>query len=183
MTNGMAINSAHSSNFPLLVRSVTRPVLPMVRQQYETIPGRDGSYDYSDGKLEDAVVSVECSLITESITSLRAAVRAISQWIYGNGGKVRLRFDDEPAVFYYGRIANQIDPEQIATIGEFTLQFRCDPFAYSSETIIEQTFTASPYSVTVSSQGSVGSPPVIILTNQGGSTVQSFTIKSENLAN
>lgn len=181
--NGMSINSVHSSGYPLLVRSVQRPILPTVRQQYETIPGRDGSYDYSDGTLEDAIILADCSLITESIINLRSAVRSIAQWIFAGGSKVRVKFDDEPAVYYSGRIANQIDPEQIATIGEFTLQFRCDPFAYSTETIIEETFSSSPYEVTVTSQGSVGSPPVIILTNQGASTIQSFTIKSENLAN
>lgn len=182
--NGMSVNGVHSRNFPIIINKVKRPVLPTVRQQYEVVPGRDGAYDYSDGSLEDAIVSVEITLIADELSNKRHEVRRIAQWLYGTGSKVRIIFDDEPDKYYYGRIANQIDPEELATIGEFELQFRCDPVAYTiDETTLETIITTSPYKTNIRSEGTRETPPVFILTNEGSNTIRSFTIMSENLAN
>lgn len=128
--NGVSINGVHSDTLPILMRTTRRPILARIRMQYEDIPGRDGSYDFSEGTLEDAVIEIHCALITTSVSELRYYARKVGAWVYGGGGKVKIAFDDEPDLFYFGRSANQIDPEQLATIGEFTLQFRCDPVAY-----------------------------------------------------
>jgi phage-related protein len=60
-------------------------------------------------------------------------MRQVAAWLYGDGKKQQLIFSDEIDLFYYGRLQNQIDLEQVVTFGEFTLQFRCEPFAYGVE--------------------------------------------------
>jgi phage-related protein len=137
-----------ASEFGLYVKSKQRPIMPETRQRYVEIMGRDGSYDYSANELEDRVIEVECSFVAKNVGDLRYKMREIAQWLYspqpdanGNqnwdnvGEKGRLIFDDEPDVYYFGKVANKVDFEQTFVVGEFTLVFRCDPYAISVENV------------------------------------------------
>lgn len=123
-------NGIDSQQYGLVCRSKNRPILPKIRSQYEDIPGRDGSYDFSDGTLEDRIIEISCQFISTDVSNLRDRVRNMAAWLYSSGKKSQLIFSDEPDVCYMGRLANQIDLEQIASYGEFTLMFRCDPHAF-----------------------------------------------------
>jgi predicted phage tail component-like protein len=125
--------SKWASEIGLVVKSKNRMALPVIRQRYEYIIGRDGNYDFSDGTLEDRIIDIECCFVTNNVGELRYKMRQVASWLYGNGQKQQLIFSDEIDLFYYGRLQNQIDLEQVVTFGEFTLQFRCEPFAYGTE--------------------------------------------------
>jgi predicted phage tail component-like protein len=125
--------SKWASEIGLVVKSKNRMALPVIRQRYEYIIGRDGNYDFSDGTLEDRIIDIECCFITSNVGDLRYKMRQVASWLYGNGKKQQLIFSDEIDLFYLGRLQNQIDLEQVVTFGEFTLQFRCEPFAYGVE--------------------------------------------------
>jgi phage-related protein len=69
----------------------------------------------------------------------------VAAWLFGvDGGKKRLVFDDEPDLFYAARVSNQIDLEQTATHGEFSIYFRCEPYAYGVELPYDAYDMASP---------------------------------------
>jgi predicted phage tail component-like protein len=125
--------SKWASELGLVVKSKNRMALPQIRQRYEYIIGRDGNYDFSDGTLEDRIIDIECCFVAMNVGELRYKMRQVAAWLYGNGQKQQLIFSDEIDLFYYGRLQNQIDLEQVVTFGEFTLQFRCEPFAYGVE--------------------------------------------------
>lgn len=133
-----------STDFGLATVSKNRTLIPEIRQRYETVIGRDGSYDFSDGNLEDRIIEIGCSLMTDHVGNFRYKMRKIAQWLYNFGAKGCLVFSDEPDVFYRGRIQNQIDLEQVATFGEFTLQFRCEPVAYAVEKAFDAYDMESP---------------------------------------
>jgi predicted phage tail component-like protein len=168
-------------------------VLPAIRQQYETIPGKHGSYNFSDGTLEDRIIEIECTFAESSIGDLRYKARQLASWLYTKE-TAPLIFDDEPDLFYMARIANQIDIEQTASLGVFTLQFRCEPFAYFIEDAASSSDLDSPtimyrnlrlddkfaYSVTnpitveVNNFGTFETPPVIQV--DGSFTTLSITV-------
>ncbi len=126
-----------ASEFGLIVQSKQRPLVPGIKTSYIDIPGRDGSIDFSRHELEDRIIEVTCYLSTSSISDLREYSDNITKWLMGtalinNQSKLRnnkdaLIFDDAPTKIYNAKIANQINFEQTITLGEFTIQFRCDP--------------------------------------------------------
>ncbi len=67
-------------------------------------------------------------------------------------------------------------------MGECTVQFECDPFAYSvTERSATANITASGSIVTVSSSGTFETPSVITLINRGTSAIATFTLSREIL--
>lgn len=123
-----------ASSFGLRVKSKSRPILPDIRQEYVEVAKRDGSYDFSGGELEDRLIEIDCAFIETNVGDLRYKARQLAKWLYGTkNDKGRLIFTDEPDLFYNAKLNNKIDIEQTITMGEFTLAFRCDPHAYSTE--------------------------------------------------
>lgn len=133
---GFTFNEIHSSEMGVGVRSKNRPVAPEVKRVTENIFGVDGVYDFSSvnplGRpvYEEREITVECSIVGKDAEDLRQASRKIALWL--SGKEARLRFDDEPFVYYLARVVNRIDLEQVAyRVGRFNLIFTCRPFAYS----------------------------------------------------
>lgn len=120
-----------ASDFGLRVKSKSRPILPTFQQKYVQVAGRDGSYDFSGNELDDRIIEITCAFIENSVGDLRYKARLLAKWLFGTGNsKDRLIFSDEPDLYYNAKLNNKIDLEQTATMGEFNLIFRCEPFAY-----------------------------------------------------
>jgi phage-related protein len=83
----------------------------------------------SDGSLDDRLIEIECDFVTYALGELRALTRRLAGWLYSKQN-VKIVFDDEPSLYYMGKVANQVDLEQVATVGTFKLQLRCEPFVY-----------------------------------------------------
>lgn len=161
------------------IKSIKRPLLANTRQQYEDIAGRHGSYSFSDGTLEDIIVEVECWVAANDRSDLRYKARQIAAWLYSKE-KQRLTFTDEPGVFYLARIANQIDPETLARHDKFTLQFRCNPFAYTvQERVDRQMISNSPHRFAIQTDGTAPTPPVLSVKNIGSTVLNGFTLTIE----
>lgn len=162
------------------IKSIKRPLLANIRQQYEDVAGRHGSYSFSDGTLEDIIVEVECWVAANDRIDLRHKARQIAAWLYSKE-KQRLTFTDEPGVFYMARIANQIDPETLIRHDKFTLQFRCDPFRYNvEEKITRHTITASPQTFAVNNDATAPTQPIIIIRNTSDKPVNNLILRLEN---
>ncbi|MFT9848521.1 distal tail protein Dit [Aneurinibacillus sp. REN35] len=161
------------------IESIKRPLLANMRQQHEEIAGRHGSYSFTDGTLEDTVIEVACWLSADSRMDLRSRARQLAFWLYSKE-KQRLMFDDEPGVFYLARLANQIDMETLIRHGRFTLQFRCDPFAYALQEQVDRQFITASSQFVIQVEGTGSTQPVIAVKNNGGSALSGFTLTVEN---
>lgn len=128
----LEFNGVSSSSFPVVVKSINRQMLPMTKDNYQDMPGMDGSHLFPD-KLNDRFISVEFGVIEKSIPDLRYAVREITEWLY-TAQREKLIFDDEPDLYYMAKVSNQIDLEPLVRAGRFTLVFRCQPYAYATLT-------------------------------------------------
>lgn len=161
------------------IQSKKIPLLANMRQQYEDIAGRHDSYSFSDGTLEDITIDVECWFAAADREDLRYKARQIATWLYSKE-KQRLTFSDEPGVFYLARIANQIDLETLIRHGRFTLQFRCDPFAYAvQERVDRQIISNSPYRFAIQTDGTAPTPPILSVKNVGSTVLNGFTLTIE----
>ena len=114
-----------------MMRSKKRPILPESNDTYVQIPGRQGSILYPRG-LHDRYIELDCAYVGEDLPDLRTRAREIAAWLYTQDREI-LSFDDEPNVYYCGKLAGEVDLEHIGKMAQFTLVFRCEPFVYGGE--------------------------------------------------
>jgi len=163
MAYGFTFNSQSSKSFGIVMRSKNRQLLPPARDQYKEIPGMDGSHLFPDS-LTDRRIDIDCSIAGTSLLDLRQKARQIAAWLYTTA-RAKLIFDDEPGVFYWAKLANQVDLQQTIALGKFTLQFRCLPYAYSVSPVIVEQELASGESITLANAGTANTPVFIEITN------------------
>lgn len=134
---GLSFNSKHSFNdFGLSIYTKNRPILAEPKIVTEDIEGNDGEYDFSEvnpdnrTKYKSKIHEIEFTLKESDLVSLRNKAHKIAEWLAC--GEKQLVYDDEPTVFYLGKVVNKLDLEnQARTVKRFTVQFRCKPHAYS----------------------------------------------------
>ena len=141
-----------------MMRSKKRPILPESNDSYVQIPGRQGSILYSQG-LYDRYIELDCAYVGEDLPDLRTRAREIAAWLYTEDREI-LSFDDEPNVYYRGKLAGKVDLEHIGKMAQFTLVFRCEPFVYGGEE--NQTFVSD--AAAVDNQGTLETFPRFMAT-------------------
>jgi predicted phage tail component-like protein len=106
-------------------------MLPVLRSRQLVIPGKHGTYDFADNTFENRIIEVDLKYIGTSFTELRTRARQIAYWLNGFDGKKNLVFSDETDKWYVAKIYSEIGLSNLFTIGEATIQFECEPFAYA----------------------------------------------------
>lgn len=133
----MTFKGIHSSSLGLIMRSINRPILPLVQDEYVDVPGRNGSILFP-GSLSDRFIEIQFSFVEKSIPDLREKAHQIADWLYSED-REPIIFDDEPQYTYMGKVANQVDLEQIARAGTFVVTFRCLPYVTTTPEHFDQT--------------------------------------------
>ncbi len=131
MTSGYSFKGYHCSEFGLWMKSKKRQLLPGSNDTYVQVPGRDGTYLFP-GELQDRSITIECAWLDSSLQSRRINARKIAAWLWSHDREI-LSFDDEIDKYYMAKLESPIDPEDIALLTIFTLEFRCEPLAYAGE--------------------------------------------------
>jgi predicted phage tail component-like protein len=166
-------NGTPSSTYGIIATNRVSRVLPEVSDRYQQIPGCHGSYLLS-GELTDRLIEVECVVSKTSLADLSDEIRNIAAWLYTTEREA-LSFDDEPTLNYDAKVEGQIDLEQIAFLGRFTVTFRCSPLAYGAE--VEEAFVAD--AVTVTNEGTFEAPPLFNATFTATATEWKVTLDTD----
>lgn len=176
---GMKFKNVHSNTFGLIMLSKNRVMLPEMTDEYVDIPGRDGSIHFP-GSFKDRPPEVEFSTTTKTLPELRQLARQVAAWLHSKRHEV-LVFDDEPDVYYMAKVANQLDLEQTVAMGRFSVQFNCEPLAYSiAADTWEQAVTAGA-SYTITNAGTYSALPVITITAGSQITGLVLTVEDKTL--
>lgn len=125
-------NGISSSTYGIVAKSVNRPILPVLRSRELVIPGRHGVYDFADNAFEKRIIEVELKYIGTSFAELRTRARTIAYWLSGYSGNKNLVFSDETDKWYVAKIYSEIGLSNLFKIGECSVQFECEPFAYAT---------------------------------------------------
>ncbi len=124
-------NGISSRTYGIVAKSVNRPILPALRKREVAIPGKHGTYDFDDNTFEKRIIEVELRYIGTSFNDLRVRARAIASWLSGLGGERNLVFSDETDKYYVAKIYSEIGLANLFKIGQATILFECQPFAYA----------------------------------------------------
>lgn len=128
-------NNQHSyNNFGLIAKTVKRPLLPTKRRSDVVIPGRHGTYDFSDDCYENVIIPVLIQYVDETFEDARIRARRISAWLGQKGASKPLIITDEPDKYYSAKIYDSASVQNIVNLapGESTtINFECFPLAFS----------------------------------------------------
>lgn len=166
---GFTFKGIHSSAYNLYYKTDSRELMPTARRSTVTIPQRSGAHVQQYGDYEEREESFTCSFIKNSAMTIPATARKIAAWLSGTG---KLVFDDEPDVYYMATILDAPAFNRQRQIGEFQITFVSNPpFALS-----EPKTEALGATKSVSYAGTIKSPTVIILKNDGETAIQNIEI-------
>jgi phage-related protein len=175
--------------------SSDEPMLPDVRQQSITIPGRHGAYDF--GAFFDVrKFELDCVFKRQTHTDLKQQIRDFVRMFvdeFGRPKTVKLRFGDELEKYYNVKVNAGVPVERLVGLGTFTLPLVAhDPHAFKlspSDSIYmnsnadftseipffeTQTFSViAPITLTIINEGSVAIRPHLFLEGVGRSIIVS----------
>ena len=121
-------------NFGIIAKTVNRPLLPAKRRSGVVIPGRHGTYDFSDDSYENVIIPVLIQYDNETFEDARIRARRISAWLGQKGASKPLIITDEPDKYYSAKIYDSASVQNIVNLapGESTtINFECYPLAFS----------------------------------------------------
>ena len=134
-------NSINSSVHGIVAKTVDRPMLPVLRKRELVIPGHSGTFDFGDNQFDKRIIQVDLKYVGTSFTELRSRARQIAYWLSGYSGNKNLVFSDEPDKWYTAKIYSEIGLQNLFLLGQTTIQFECQPFAYATLSAYDVTYT------------------------------------------
>lgn len=166
-----------------VLRESKRPILPPTIDSTLSIPGRHGEYDFG-AYLGARPLPLECAFVARNSIELQQRAATLARFLvdsYGRPRELSLAYRNRPGQKFIVRYSGSLDINRVAGLGLFTLPFVAyDPFAYADqERIYEALIKESPESITVETIGNIRTSPVIVLTNEGTTTITRFRIQNE----
>jgi predicted phage tail component-like protein len=151
----------NSKSFGILINKIERPLLPPISTQSLVVGKRAGAYLMAS-VLDPLIITVDITLMnSQTDQELREDIREIAGVLFTDNGKGELIFSDEPNLYYKAQLTADSDLENLASMGEGTLQFIMgEPYAFSTT---EKTATIST-SATVQNNGTLPTYPYFRLT-------------------
>ena len=134
------------------VTKVSRTLKPVKRHIETVIPGRSGTYDYTDGSFENGAIELDCMYTGSTPAS---AARDIAGWL---DGTKNLIFADEPDKHYVATAWTDIENSYVYNLRKFKIVFSCEPFARSTAKTITQIVRESSNKITIPISGTAPTP-------------------------
>ncbi|MUG45530.1 phage tail domain-containing protein [Paenibacillus woosongensis] len=153
------------------------PGLPEATENTVKIAERDGEIDF--GSTYGARPVGLGFFITGDYDT---AVSLLMRQFNTRRGVLDLVFSDRPGKHYFAQYRGTMSWDESTGNRVIDISLKMyDPFPESDERITELTITQSPQVIRVQSIGDERASPIIVLTNIGTTTLQSFKIKNEYL--
>jgi predicted phage tail component-like protein len=129
---GFRFNGGHSSSLKVYLEKEPKiPLTPTLKDYYEDIAGRSGSYLFAQ-PYGDKTITVSCLLLSETREERISLAKQIAKWLV-TIKRTQIVFDEDETVYYVGKLEKQIDFDSLISYGKFELTFRCEPFSYSTQ--------------------------------------------------
>lgn len=131
-----------SSTIPgLLVTRVRRPLAAARRDEYVTVPGREGFWMFQE-QPGARTISIEVDIQTTDNATRRAAVIALADLFDTPDGVAQLIIDDEPDRFHRCRLASTPDPDEWLEHAAAVIELTAEPYSQALTPSVE-TFAAT----------------------------------------
>lgn len=139
---GFQYNGVHSKTMKIKAHLTGWQVVPSLRSNTETVPGKAGLADFGADSGE-RYIDVSCNIYPQrNFTELVGLLDRAAAWLDPTAGTKQLVLDDVPDRYFNARLSEAVDCERLLrAAGAFTLRFLCpDPYAYALD---DETFILS----------------------------------------
>ncbi len=139
---GFQYNGVHSQTMKIKAHLTGWQVVPTLRSNTETVPGKAGLADFGADSGE-RYIDVSCNIYPQrNFTELVGLLDRAAAWLDPTAGVKQLVLDDVPDRYFNARLSEAVDCERLLrAAGAFQLRFLCpDPYAYALD---DETFTLS----------------------------------------
>lgn len=161
------------------MKSVDRSLLPAVKRQQIDITFLDGKFDLQKEPIYDnRIITVMFAYSFKTLADMQSKKRQTAAWL---SGLDKLVFDDEPDKYYDAKVFEAVPVEQKPHVMTVQVGFECQPYAYRNAQLFIKTIAAQNQAVCLSVDGTAKTCGVIELTNNGTTTVNSFSLRRERL--
>lgn len=126
---GLTFKGIHCSAIGVDVADKRIPLLAEPDVSFVEVPGRNGAIvipNSDEPTFKDMTIEVVFHILPNG-QSFNDHCRSIANWL-ASIEKRPLIFDDDLSYTYNAIVDSQVNKEQIARYGEFTVVFRCDPY-------------------------------------------------------
>ncbi len=176
------LNGKTAANLNVKLKSgYDEPGSPDVRKRETSIPGKAGKYDfgseYDVRKFELPLITLNTTTEAEVQSVIRSLVNELTD-SYGDPQEVKLSFDKESDKHYLVKLDDSFGvTRHPAHFGEFKLRLvATEPFVLGAEETVTANITSSGQSTSVENEGTVKTPVVITITNNGTNTINGFEL-------
>lgn len=150
----MTLKNITNHEFDLKITDWERPLLPDLYDEYKEIAGRDGRKHQSK-ELGVRTIRVQFFRRNKNPEEWFEVKKDIVAWLFTRN-EVEIRFDDEPNIFYIGKVTEADVPENYKPSTSFWITLTCHPLKYgreirlsSSDFIYNGTYDKTPYLLTL----------------------------------
>lgn len=130
---GFQYDGVHSQTMKIKARLTGWQVVPSLRSNTETVPGKAGLADFGADSGE-RYIDVSCNIYPQkNFTELVGLLDRAAAWLDPTDGTRQLVLDDVPDRYFNARLSEAVDCERLLrAAGAFNLRFLCpDPYAYA----------------------------------------------------
>src|SRR5690625_3651339 len=121
----MTIKNKTNHDYNLKIVDWKRPLLPELHDEYIDIAGRDGRQHHPK-ELGNRTIQVQFFRNNKSLEDWFEVKKDIAKWLFSKE-ELELKFDDEPDVFYIGKITETDIPENYKPSTSFWVTLTCHP--------------------------------------------------------
>lgn len=134
MIGAFRFNGRHTSEFNLVSRSVSRPLLPTARVKRVEVPTLSGAQDFDGVEYDLKEITMRIMYIGKDYHELRTRAREIAAWLTVPNWSW-LELDDEPGFRYLAKISSETDLSHFFESGAIDCEFEVQPFAHNFEPV------------------------------------------------
>ena len=169
----LILKGKSSKDFDLIIHKWSRPPIAEIRDVYIEMPGTDGMIHNPEG-LGMLPISIDFAKFVDSAVDWTTRARNIVSWLYSRG-EIEIRFDDEPDMYYIGKVVNVPAVDFLSVATSFTVELNCQPLKRGhehTETMLNDEI--------LEYDGSYETEPIIELTLNEGASKLELSINNMN---
>lgn len=157
-----------------IVQKITRSLLGSVRDAYQEISGRAGSWLFAE-QPGDRTLTIALALVADNNADRRAAVRALAAWA-DKPTAAPLIVDDEAGWYWLAKLAESPDPDEWLEAAELELVFRTGPYGLAIDPSSDSWAATNNVDHTLTIDDEVPAFPIITIT-AGAAMASGFTLR------
>ena len=150
----VTFNNKSNHDFNLQILDWERHILPDLENEYREIAGKDIKRNTKES-ISNQTLRIEFLRKNKDIDEWLDVRNEIVEWLFTRE-EVKIEVDDEPDIYYVGKVTSTDIPQKYMTAVRFWVEFTCHPVKYGklvetneTEFTYDGTYDKTPFKITL----------------------------------